>query len=443
MKYALVIGDGMADTALSQLKGQTPLESLTLPTFDRAAGCQCGRVLTIPEGMPPGSDTAILSIFGYAPQTYYTGRSVLEAAGMGVPLPEGSVSFRLNLCSGLPATDLRTEHLSQRCPASQAGQLILQSHSGGNVHGEEAQTLMNDLTRAPAFLAKMRAAELSIHVTDSFRHIGVMRSAAQDLKALQLTEPHNVLGERIQGNLPRLERSSRDTALRRMRDDLKALMLLSYEFLKDHPVNLRRMAEDKLPANMIWPWGEATAVALTPFADKFGCDGSVISAVPLVWGIARLAGLKTPRVPGANGDLDTNYEGKADAALAALLREGDDFAAVHVEAPDEMAHAGNLAGKLESIRNVESRVAARLLEGLWASGEDFRMLLLSDHPTLMTTRTHDGGPVPYAIYDSRTVRAALAAGRSEPKRKFCEKEMLSEPLLMDGTALMHLLFHQG
>jgi len=338
-----------------------------------------------------------------------------------------------------PASVIGSANVRQACPASL---LILHSHNGGNIHGEEALTLMKDLMGAPAFLAKMRAMKLTIHVTDSFRHIGVMKNAPKDMKALQLTEPHNVAGELVQEYLPRLEDGARDAALRRMRDDMEDLMLLSYELLKDHPINLRRTAAGELPANMIWPWGAATAVELAPFADQYGFSGSVISAVPLVWGIARMAGLKVYHVQGANGDLDTNYEGKADAALDALLREGDDFVAVHVEAPDEMAHTGNLTGKLEAIRNVESRVTARLLEGLWASGEDFRMLLLSDHPTLMTTRTHDGSSVPYAIYDSRTVRAALRAGKPEPKRKFCEKEMLSEPLLMDGTALLPMLFSE-
>ncbi|MEA5013779.1 MAG: 2,3-bisphosphoglycerate-independent phosphoglycerate mutase [Candidatus Limiplasma sp.] len=425
MKYVLVIGDGMADTALGQLAGRTPLEALALPAFDRVAGCHCGRVLTVPQGIAPGSDTAILSIFGYDPRAQYTGRSVLEAAGMGVVLPAGSLSFRVNLCAVEPGD---------------GGKPVIRSHNGGNIHGREALELMEALLADPAFAARMKEARMEITVTDTFRHIGVMKSDAQDLGALVLTEPHNVLDQEVEGHLPRLAQPTSDAATQRLREDLEQLMLLSYEALKDHPVNQRRREEGKLPASMIWPWGAATAMELASFEDKYGHGGSVISAVPLVWGIATLAGLKTPKVPGANGDLDTNYEGKADAALTALLEEGDDFAAVHVEAPDEMAHAGNLAGKLEAIQNIESRVVARLLDKLWDSGEDFRLLLLSDHPTLLTTRTHDGSPVPYAIYDSRTVRQALASGREEPRRKFCEKEFLSEPVLMEGTQLMPTLF---
>lgn len=426
MKYVLVIGDGMADTFLPQLAGKTPLEALALNAFDRAAGCSCGRVLTVPHGLPAGSDTAILSIFGYDPRKYYTGRSALEAAGMGVKVPQGCVSFRVNLCAVTP---------------DEAGRLTIRSHNGGSVHGEEALTLMNDLLHNETFAALQKAAGLSITVTDTFRHAGVMETAARDLAAVRLTEPHNVLEQPVEPHLPRLLRETDDEAARKMQEDLRALMLCSYEALKDHPVNRKREAEGKLPANMIWPWGAATAMELPSFREKYGHDGTVVSAVPLVWGIAGLAGLKTPHVEGANGDLDTNYEGKVECALAAL-EAGDDFAAVHVEAPDEMAHAGDLGRKLEAIQNVEYRVVGPLLDRLTMRGEDFRLLLLSDHPTLLTTRTHDGSPVPYAIYDSRVVKRALEKDGKAPLRKFCEREMECEPVLMEGTDLMRLLFEQ-
>ena len=427
MKYVLVIGDGMADTGLTELGGKTPLESLSLPAFDRVAGCACGRARTVPEGMAPGSDTAILSIFGNDPRVCYTGRSVLEAAGMGITLPENGISFRVNLCA----------------VEDTANGLVIHSHNGGNVHGAEAETLMNDLIASPAFAAKMKEAGLTIHVTDTFRHIGVMVSPAHDLKAVKLTEPHNVLEQPIEANLPHMLTETDDAAARKLCADVRELMLLSYEALRDHPVNRARAARGDLPANMIWPWGAATAMRLESFEKKYHKRGSVISAVPLVWGIASLGGLKTPRVEGANGDLDTNYEGKVDRALQALLRDGDDFAAVHVEAPDEMAHAGSLERKLEAIRRIDARVVGPLLDRLTASGEDFRLLLLSDHPTLLTTRTHDGSPVPYAIYDSRAVRAALTAGRPAPTRKFCEREFAAQPLMNEGTRLMNALFEQA
>lgn len=426
MKYVLVIGDGMADTHLAQLAGKTPMEALALNAFDRCAGCYCGRALTVPHGMPAGSDTAILSIFGYAPQTYYTGRSVLEAAGMGVTLPQGAVSLRVNLCAVSP---------------NEAGEPVIHSHNGGNIHGREAMALMNDLLSDERFAALMQKAGLSITVTDTFRHVGVLNTEARDLAAVRLTEPHNVLEQPIAPYLPHLERETDDAAAVRMADDLRALMLLSYEILQNHPINQAREAAGQLPANMIWPWGAATAVRLPSFRETYGHYGSVISAVPLVWGIAALAGLKTPRVEGANGDLDTNYEGKVRCALDALAA-GDDFVAVHIEAPDEMSHAGDLGRKLEAIQNVESRVVMPLLNQLMGRGEDFRLLLLSDHPTLLTTRTHDGSPVPYAIFDSRVVRKALDEGKEPPVRKFCEEEMLCEPVLMDGTDLIKLLFEQ-
>ena len=426
MKYVLVIGDGMADTGLEALSGQTPLEALPLPAFDRVAGGRFGRVRTVPEGLVPGSDTAILSIFGNDPRVCYTGRSVLEAAGMGVAVPEGCVSFRVNLCA----------------VEQTAAGLIIHSHNGGNVHGAEAVTLMNDLIANPAFATAMRKAGLTIHVTDTFRHIGVMTTSAKDLDAVRLTEPHNVLEQPVEAHLPALTRLTPDTAAFELCEDVRELMLISYRVLRDHPINQARAARGDLPANLIWPWGAATAMNLDSFAQKYGHGGSVISAVPLVWGIAALGGLKTPRVPGANGDLDTNCEGKVDAALRALLTDGDDFAAVHVEAPDEMAHAGSLEKKMQAIRMVNDRIVEPLLTRLTASGEPFRLLLLSDHPTLLTTRTHDGAPVPYAIYDSRVAADAEAAGKPALTRKFCEKTAADAPLLDDGTKLMALLFEQ-
>jgi 2,3-bisphosphoglycerate-independent phosphoglycerate mutase len=413
MKYVLVIGDGMADARLPQLDGKTPLETLTLDAFDEAAGCEYGRVRTVPEGMAPGSDTAILSIFGNDPKTCYTGRSALEAAGMGITVPRGAVSLRLNLCC-VEETD--------------GGRMIL-SHNGGGVHGAEAETLMRDLTGAPSpFAAKMKEYRLDIYATDTFRHIGVMRAGAPDLSALRLTEPHNILTRNIAAYLPQCTAGGGDA--RAMAEALRDLTEASYAALKDHPVNRARIAQGLLPANILWPWGAATAMALDNFQEKYGMRGSVVSAVPLVWGIASLGGLKTPRVKGANGELNTNYRGKVDAALQAL-DEGDDFAAVHIEAPDEMAHAGELDKKMSAIRNVNDRVARPILDALAARGGDFRVLIMCDHPTLLTTRTHDASPVPYAIFDSR---------KPGPPRKYCESEAMRYPLLEDGSRLLERLF---
>ncbi len=401
MKHILVIGDGMADTRLPQLNDKTPLESLSLPHFDILASCEHGTARTVPAGVPAGSDTAILNIFGYDPRLYYTGRSVLEAAGVGVLLKEGEISFRMNLC------------------AVKDG--VMLSHNGGGVEGDDAEGLMQALLGDPGFQRIAERLSLHIQISRTFRHIGVIR--APEAGEFLLKEPHNILGEKWADYLP----------AGALAEELSQLMLESHRFLDQHPINQARRARGKLPANLLWPWGAGRAAALPSFREKYAHSGAVISAVPLVWGIARLAGLPAPQVEGATGELDTNYEGKVAAALNAL-KNGDDFAAIHVEAPDEMAHAGDLEKKLEAIRRLDARVIAPLLEGLPAIDRDFRILLLSDHPTLMTTRTHDGSPVPYALFDSR---------HPGTPRKFSESSAQAGPALSNGDQLMPRLFQQN
>lgn len=373
MKYILLIGDGMSDDAIPALNGKTPLEYLELPYMNILAGSEVGACQTVPEGVAPGSDTAILNIFGYDPRHCYTGRSVLEAAGVGVFLKPGEVSLRVNLCA---VEDV-------------GGELIIHSHNGGNIEGDEAETLMRDLVADARFAAAAEKAGLLIHISRTFRHIGVLQGPVPEDFVFQTTEPHNVLEQAVARYYP----------TGAMAEEITRLMQVSYEVLKNHPINQERIARGQLPANMIWPWGAGRAMTLPDFREKYGHGGAVISAVPLVWGIAGLAGLPHPEVPGANGDLDTNYAGKVEAALNAL-RSGDDFVAIHVEAPDEMTHAGDMEKKLEAIRRLDALVVKPLLEQLPALG-DFRLLMLSDHKTLLSTRTHDGKPVPYAIYDSR------------------------------------------
>ena len=399
MKYVLIIGDGMADTALPELEGKTPLEYLDLPHFNILAGGEHGTAQTVPEGVPAGSDTAILNIFGYDPRKYYSGRSVLEAAGMGVLLKEGQVSFRMNLC------------------AVENG--VMLSHNGGNVEGDDAEGLMQALIADPDFAKIARDLSLEITVSRTFRHIGVIY--APEAGEFILKEPHNILDESWQPYLPQGA----------FVEKLTQLMLCSHRFLDQHPINQARRQRGQLPANLLWPWGAGKAASLPAFAEKYGHSGAVISAVPLVWGIANLAGLPFPQVEGATGELDTNYAGKVDALLSAL-KNGDDFAAIHVEAPDEMAHAGDLEKKLEAIRRLDQLVIAPLLEKLPAIDADFRILLLSDHPTLIPTRTHDGSPVPYALYDSRHPAAP---------RKFSESEAMNGPALANGDLLMPRLFN--
>ena len=405
MKYVMVIGDGMADKPMDALHHKTPLGYLDLPAMNTLAGSEIGTALTVPEGVTPGSDTAILNIFGYDPRKCYTGRSVLEAAGVGVILKEGEVSLRVNLCA-VEAT---------------AEGLVIRSHNGGSVEGDEAETLMDDLMADPLYQAVANEIGLRITVSRSFRHIGVLCGPVPMDAAFSLTEPHNVLDQAIGAYWPKgyLARP------------VEALMRASYKILDAHPINASRRKRGLLPANMIWPWGPGRAVQLSSFQEKYGHFGPVVSAVPLVWGIAALAGLKTPKVEGATGDLETNYEGKVEAVLSAL-RAGDDFAVLHVEAPDEMSHAGDIPKKLEAIRRLDSRVVAPLLQKLPALG-DFRLLILSDHLTLLSTRGHDGSPVPWALYDSRKP--------GEPG-KLDEETAAKGLYLKEGTQIMAHLFDQ-
>lgn len=406
MKYVLIIADGIADEPVAALGGKTPLEALDLPAFDTLAGHRMGRVMTVPEGLPPGSDTAILSIFGNDPRTCYTGRSPLEAAGSGVLLAPGAVSFRVNLVS-LEGEDFQDA--------------VIRSHNGGSIEGDEAEALMASLLADPAFAAQCAAIGLRIHPTRTFRHVGELApEAVPEPLAFTLTEPHNVLDERIAPHLPRGT----------MVEAITALMARSFAVLKDHPVNKARVARGQLPANAIWPWGAGKATQLPDFVQKYGKHATVISAVPLVWGIAALSNLPAPHVPGATGELDTNYEGKVQAALEALC-QGDDLVFLHIEAPDECAHAGDVEGKCEAIRRIDHRVVEPLLSALPGSDVDFRILLLSDHPTLLRTRTHDGAPVPYCLYDSR---------KTPQSRKFSERGVRDTALLPEGEMLLPLLF---
>lgn len=407
MKYVLIIGDGIADEPVAQLGGRTPLEAVDCEYMNRLAGGRLGACQTVPAGIAPGSDTAILSIFGYDPRTCYTGRSALEAAGMGVVIRPGETSLRVNLCA-LEGDSFDTARIL--------------SHNGGSIEGEEAVTLMEDLIADPRFASLAAGIGFSIHVTPTFRHTGVIDAAHEpDRAKMRFTEPHNILGSLVAGYMPKGE----------LGEELTALMRASFEILRDHPINAARRAAGKLPANCIWPWGPGSAMTLDSFESLYHKKGSAVSAVPLVWGIAGLCGVDTPRVEGANAELDTNYEGKVEAVLAAL-KGGADFCCVHVEAPDECAHAGDVEGKLEAIRRLDGRVVAPLLKRLGEIDPEYRILLLSDHPTLLSTRGHDGKPVPFAIYDSRNP--------GEP-RKFDEAHARATgDFLAEGPMLLRALF---
>lgn len=408
MKYILIIGDGMADNPVQELGGRTPLEAADKPCIDQLAKKGAvGSVLTVPAGQPPGSDTAILSIFGCDPERYYTGRSPLEAAGSGVSLSHGDVSFRCNMVT------------YEDSDAAFEDKAIL-SHSAGSIEGGESIEIVKALFEDEEFNGAAQKAGLTVYPSPSFRHIAVQKSG--DALGLTMTPPHDILGRTI----GQYRSSGNENA-----EVLWRLMALANKILDRLPQNEKRRRQGKLPANGIWFWAEGTSVKLPDFVKSYGKTGSVISAVPLVHGIGALTGLKPVHVEGATGETETNYEGKVQAAVD-CLKNGDDFVCVHIEAPDEATHNGNLEEKLLSIGYLDSRVTKPLVEALDEYGKPYRILMLSDHKTLMSTRTHDGDPVPCLFYDSRR-DTGNGLGYTE---KIGEAGYYIEP----GTRLMEILF---
>lgn len=408
MKYILVIGDGMADKPVPQLDGRTPLETAKKPNIDRlAAQGILGSVRTVPEGFPPGSDTAIMSIFGCDPRKCYSGRAPLEAAAQGVLLSAGDAAFR---CNNVTLTD------DDSLPFEEKKML---SHSGGGLSGSQGANLIDYLLSHPEFQSLAQEAGMRIYPTDSFRHIAVQTQA--DIKGISLAPPHDHLNESVKDILPR---GCENAAV------LTALMKKANELLADHPFNAQRRSEGKLPGNAVWFWAEGTAAALPNFQEQYGKSGAVVSAVPLCHGIARLTGLEVILVEGATGEVETNYEGKVEAALRAL--QSRDFVAVHLEGPDECTHNGDLPGKLQAIEWLDSRVVAPLCKALEDQGEDYRILILSDHQTLTINGRHDGDPVPYIIYDNRQ--------KTQVGLSYTEENGLKGPFISEGIALMPALF---
>ena len=408
MKYLLFIGDGMADNPVPELGGKTPLEYASLPTFDwMSARGVLGSVSNCPAGLPAGSDTAITSIFGCDPRKYYTGRAPLEAAASGIALKPGDIAYRCNMVA-YEDSDKSFEE-----------KRIL-SHSAGSIEGDVSDEIVTALFADPRFAAAAEAAGMRVYPGHSFRHIAVQ--SGHSAEGLRLIPPHDHLGEVIGPLLP----AGNDNA-----PVLEGLMRLAHEILDHHPMNEARRAAGKLPANGVWFWAEGTAVALPSFEEQFGHLGGVISAVPLCHGIAALTGLEPVHVAGATGELDTNLENKVAAVLETL--EKYDFAALHVEAPDECTHNGDLKGKLQSIEWLDSRCMAPLKAEFERRGWDYRVLFLSDHKTLTSTRGHDGDPVPFLLYDS-TKDTGLGLA-------YNEKNGLLGPYYPDGAAVdMKLLF---
>ena len=368
MKYIVVLGDGMADYAVKEFDGQTILDVANKPNMDyMAAHGELGMVKTVADGMKPGSDVANLSVMGYDTKKCYSGRSPLEAASIGVTLQDTDVTFRTNL-----VTLSDEENYEDK---------TMLDYSAGEISTEEARELMIAVNEA------LHDDIVTFYPGISYRHLLVWDKGSTNVK---LTPPHDISDKKITDHLP-----SGDGA-----DKLLEMMKKSVEILKDHPVNKKRIAEGKKPATSIWPWGEGTKPQLEKFSDKFGVRAGVISAVDLIKGIAILADMKSVDVEGANGNFDTNYKGKADACFDLLTKENKDFVYLHLEGPDECGHRGEAENKKYAVEMIDEKVIGYLREKLSKAGIDYKMMVLPDHPTPISLKTHVSDPVPYLIYDS-------------------------------------------
>ena len=367
MKYLILVPDGAADNQLDRLDGKTPLEVADMPVINKLAQkSMIGLVRTIPEGIAPGSDAANLSVMGYDPSVYLTGRSPLEAASIGIELSDTDVAFRTNLITLAGDGDYED--------------LIILDHSAGDISTEEADALIDTVNKA--FGNENR----KFYTGTSYRHCLIVHNGSTDY---DLTPPHDQLGKQAGPYLPKGTGSA----------EITAMMKRSYELLKDHPVNKKRIAAGKNPANSIWIWGQGKKPALSSFEEKYGITGAAISAVDLIKGIAICAGLDSVDVPGSTGTLHTNFEGKAQAAIE-VFKSGKDFVYLHLEAPDECSHQGDLEGKITSLERIDKEVLKPILEYFRSSGEDFSILELPDHRTPIALRTHTSEPVPFVLYRS-------------------------------------------
>jgi len=368
MKYIVILCDGAADTPVKELGGKTPLEAAKKPNIDRLASLgEVGMVTTVPGNLPPGSDVANLAVFGYDPQKYYTGRSPLEALSMGVHLELSDTTFRTNVVT-----------LSEDEPYEEKTMI---DYSSDEITTEESTQLIKAVNDA------LKTSEYEFFSGISYRHLLVWHNKENNFS---LTPPHDISDRKVTEYLPKDE-------------TLLALMKKSYEILKDHPVNLDRKKRGLRPANSIWIWGNGTKPDLDTYKEKFGLSGSVVSAVDLIKGIGVGAGLKNIDVIGATGNVHTNFDGKAEAAIDAL-RSGSDFLYVHLEAPDEAGHRHEIDNKVRAIELIDEKIVAPILKALRDDGEDFAMLIMPDHPTPLAIRTHTSDPVPYIIYKSGTAK---------------------------------------
>lgn len=402
MKYVVIIGDGMADRPLAELGGLTLLQKASTPFMDRLAReGTIGSVRTVPRGFHPGSDVANLSILGYAPGLYYTGRAPLEAASIGVTLDADDVAYRCNFVT------LRDDE----------GKTVMDDYSSGHITTDEARALIETVK------AELGNEKIRFYPGVSYRHLMVWKGGTDDVEC---TPPHDILEREIEAYLPRGEGEA----------VLRELMHRSVGVLKDHPVNKERVRNGKKPATSIWLWGQGKRPQLPTYREKYNITGALISAVDLTKGLGTYAGFKVLNVPGATGWLDTNYDGKVDYALKAL--DEVDFVYVHIEAPDEAGHSGDYKNKLKAIEDFDARVVGPLMKGLHMRFKEFRVLLMPDHPTPIAIRTHTDEPVPFVIYDSR-------AGKNNEGVTYDETITTRKDIMVveEGYRLMDYFIREG
>ena len=392
MKYVVLLGDGMADYPLAQLSGKTPLEFARTPHMDRIAGLgTLGLIDTIPQGFASGSDVANLSVLGYDPRVCYSGRGPLEAASMGVFLDERDVAFRCNLVT-----------------LSEDEDPVMDDFSAGHISSAEARSVIETLQQ------RLGSEDRCFYSGVGYRHLFVWRRGCHNMET---TPPHDITGRKIETYLPRGEGAP----------EILALMERSREILRDHPVNRTRREQGKKESNAIWLWGQGRKPPMATFTQKYHLLGGMISAVDLLNGLGVIAGFRVIRVSGATGYIDTDYLGKARAALAAL--RDLDLLFIHVEAPDEMGHEGNVEGKIRAIEDFDEKVVGTILSGIGSSGP-FRILVLSDHPTPISLRTHAADPSPFAVLSSE------AAENEGGGRPFGESSAGAGRIVSPGHLLM-------
>lgn len=392
MKVIILLGDGMSDIAYKELGNKSPLQYAETPNMDfMAQHGLVGLAHTVPKGLPPGSDVANLSVFGYDPRSCYTGRSPLEAISMGVALGTDDVAFRMNLVTLKP----------------QGSSIYMQDFSAGHISTAEGRELVETLQK------ELGNEEIEFHPGVGYRHLMVWRGGKSGMRS---TPPHDITGKAILDSLPSGEGADR----------LNNIMNHAQMVLHSHPVNTKRKEQDKLPANSVWLWGHGKVPQIETYRDKFGLTGAVISAVDLIKGIGICAGLDVINVEGATGYIDTNYLGKGEAALAAL--ENHDFVYVHVEAPDEASHEGIMQHKLQAIADFDRDVVGTVLEGIKKFG-DYAILCMPDHPTPVKLMTHTPDPVPFVIFRS-------GAGEVNGAIAYDEFQAKATGLVVEGHTLL-------